>query len=256
MLAVNWAMDLLSTVSTRFLLSSAGLAFLMLSVSHPADAQTTSGHQSVPVAATQLQIGFGAADHTPDAVTRLRGLPIAARRSEIERRAKPGEVGFADRAAAAVRAERQGAFAPVDSLPGGGNPKRRALLIGGLAASMAAYGYFILEFNNSRGESGAAEAAYQEDVRLNAQTYVDQGIEMDEIQTFRDWQAAYDDAKSAREWAARAGFLAIVIGFFAILDAATTYDGPSPRASGMTITPTLDLAPVNRDLMVGARLKF
>ena len=249
-------MDLLSTVSSRLLLSSAGLAFLMLSVAHPADAQTTSGHQSALVGAAQLQIGFGTGDHTPDAVTRLRSLPIAARRSAIERHATSGDVRFADRAAAAIRAERQGTFAPVDSLPGGGNPKRRALLVGGLAVSMAAYGYFILEFNNSRGESEAAKVAYEEDVRLNAQGYVDQGIELDEIQTFRDWQAAYDDAKSAREWAARAGFLAIVIGFFAILDAATTYDGPPPPASGMTITPTLDLTPMNRDLMVGARLRF
>lgn len=138
----------------------------------------------------------------------------------------------------------------------GGWNRRQALLIGGLAGSMAAYGYFILEFNNSRGDASVAERAYEEDVRQNAQTYVDQGIELDDIQTFRDWQAAYDDAKRSREWAARAGFLAIVIGFFAVLDAATTYDAPPPSASSLTVRPQVSLSPIRNDLLVGARLRF
>lgn len=145
-----------------------------------------------------------------------------------------------------------------ENAPAGGSGwnTRQLLLIGGLATSMAAYAYFILEFNNSRGDAAGAERAYEEDVRQNAQTYVDQGVELDEIQTFRDWQAAYDDAKTSREWAARAGFLAIVIGFFAVLDAATTYDAPPPSASGVMIRPTVGVTPVRNDVLVGARVSF
>jgi hypothetical protein len=138
----------------------------------------------------------------------------------------------------------------------GGNRLRRSLLIGGLATSMAAYGYFILEFNNSRGDADVAERAYETDVRENAQSYLDQGIALDEIQTFTDWQSAYDDAKRSREWAARAGFLAIVIGFFAVLDAATSYDGPPPTYSDLSLTPALGLAPDRETLLVGARVRF
>jgi len=133
---------------------------------------------------------------------------------------------------------------------------RQALLIGGLAASVAAYGYFVLQFNNDRGAAGKAEQAYQEDVRQNAQSYLDQGTPLDRTPTFLAWQDAFDNAKSSREWAARAGFLAVVIGFFAILDAATSYDGPTPRTSGMAIRPTVGLTPLHNDLLVGARLKF
>lgn len=137
-----------------------------------------------------------------------------------------------------------------------GTSTRQALLIGGLAASIAAYGYFVLQFNNSRGAASDAELAYEEDVRQNAQSYLDQGTELDRIQTFRDWQDAYDDAKRSREWAARAGFLAIVIGFFGILDAATSYDSLAPRASGTTVRPTVGLTPIGSDFLVGAKLKF
>lgn len=133
---------------------------------------------------------------------------------------------------------------------------RQALLLGGLAASIAAYGYFVLKFNNSRGAASDAQLAYEEDVRRNAQSYLDQGTDLDQIPTFRAWQNAYDDAKSSREWAARAGFVAIVVGFFGILDAATSYDATAPRASGMAIRPTVDIEPVNSDLLVGARVKF
>lgn len=133
---------------------------------------------------------------------------------------------------------------------------RRSLLIGGVAASMAAYGYFTLEFNNSRGDAIDAERAYEADVRQNAQTYVDQGIALDQIQTFRDWQKAFDDADSSREWGARAGLMAIVIGFFAVVDASTSYDGPSPRLSEVKVRPTVGLTAASRDLVVGARMKF
>jgi hypothetical protein len=133
---------------------------------------------------------------------------------------------------------------------------RQSLLIGGLAASMAAYGYFILEFNNSRGDADVAERAYEEDVRQNAQSYVDQGIDLDEIQSFRNWQQAYDDAKRSREWAARAGFFAVVIGFFAVLDAATSNDTPPPAYSGVSIRPAVGFAPNSDNLMLGARVKF
>ncbi len=134
--------------------------------------------------------------------------------------------------------------------------KRQALLIGGLAASIAAYGYFVLEFNNSRGASSEAEKAYAEDVRQNAQSYVDQGIALDEIQSFKDWQNAFDDAKRSREWGARAGFVAIVVGFFAIVDAATSYDGSSAQSAGVVVRPTLGVTPARSDLLVGARVKF
>jgi len=144
---------------------------------------------------------------------------------------------------------------PIES-QGGTNRLRQGLLIGGVAVSMAAYGYFILEFNNSRGDAGAAQRAYEEDVRQNAQTYVDQGIELDQIQTFRDWQSAYDDAKNSREWAARAGFLAMVVGFFAVLDAATTDHTPPPPFSGVAISPTVGLSGQDNNLVVGARVKF
>lgn len=140
--------------------------------------------------------------------------------------------------------------------PRRGTPKRQAILIGSVALSMAAYGYFILDFNNSRAAAGDAERAYEEDVRQNAQTYVDQGIALDEIPTFLRWQEAYDDAKRSREWAARAGFLAVVIGFFAILDAATSNDLPPPSASGVVVRPTVGVGADGNDLVVGARLKF
>lgn len=159
-------------------------------------------------------------------------LPAGLRRSDSETTA----------ASAAVTGERMS--------------RRQTLLIGGLAVSMGAYGYFLLKFNNSRGDSEDAAKAYEEDVLRNAQAYADQGVALDEIQTFKNWQNAYDDAKSAREWAARAGFVAILVGFFAILDAATSHDAQVPPSSGLTVRPTVGMTAAGSDFLVGARVKF
>ena len=137
-----------------------------------------------------------------------------------------------------------------------GTTRRQALLRGGVAISAAAYGFFTLRFNNSRGDAANAEKAYEADVRQNAQDYLDQGIKLDQIQTYKDWQKSFEDAKSAREWGARAGFVAVVVGLFAVLDAATSTGNLTVGQHSLNVMPVVGVSQTKNDFLVGARVRF
>lgn len=131
---------------------------------------------------------------------------------------------------------------------------RQALILSGVAVSMLAYGYFVLQFNNSRTDSDQARLAYEADVRENAQEYIDQGVELDQIPSYFAWERAFTNAANDRELAAVAGLSAFLLSLAAILDSATadTNQGSSSQAKGMS--PVLDVSPWTGDVRLGARI--
>lgn len=150
-----------------------------------------------------------------------------------------------------VSAERRAS--PIREDEGGGIRTRQAILLTGVAVSMLAYGFFVLRFNNRRTDAENARIAYQADVRQNAQRYVDQGVQLDQIPTYFAWERAFTDAANQRELVAVAGLSAFLLGLAAILDSATAgNEGATTQA--VRFTPVLDVSPVSRDIRLGARI--
>ncbi len=131
---------------------------------------------------------------------------------------------------------------------------RQAFLLSGVAVSMLAYGYFALQFNNSRNDSEKARLAYEADVSENAQFYVDEGIALDQIPTYSAWEDSYTDAANARELIAVAGISAFLLGLAAILDSATHGDKQSSQAQTHAVTPLFSVSPSSGDVTLGARI--
>ena len=138
-----------------------------------------------------------------------------------------------------------------------GNSKfrfRQALLFSGIAVSMLAYGYFALQFNNSRTDSEAARLAYDADVRENAQFYVDEGIPLDQIPSYRSWEESFTDAANARELITLAGLSAFLLATAAVLDAATAGKRRSSSPQARTVSPIMGVSPSTGDVILGARV--
>jgi hypothetical protein len=131
---------------------------------------------------------------------------------------------------------------------------RQALILTGVAVSMLAYGYFVLQYNNSRTDSEQARLAYEADVRQNAQEYVDQGVALDEIPSFYVWEGAYNDAANDRELAAVAGLSAFLLSLAAVLDSATSGNDRTSDSRARSMTPVLDVSPRTGDIRLGARI--
>ncbi len=131
---------------------------------------------------------------------------------------------------------------------------RQAFLLSGVAASMLAYGFFALRFNNSRGDSESARLAYEADVRENAQFYVDEGVQLDQIPTYVSWENAFTDAANARELILITGLSAFLLGTVAILDAATHVKKSPSESRARMVTPLVGVSPSSGDLIVGARI--
>ena len=134
--------------------------------------------------------------------------------------------------------------------------RRQAIILTGVAVSMLAYGLFTLQFNNKRTDSENARLAYEADVRENAQFYVDEGVPLDEIPTYRAWVQAYDDAFSARERLSIAGLSAFLLGIGAILDSATAGNRGSGDTRDQAVAPVIGVSPSSGDVLVGARVGF
>ena len=139
--------------------------------------------------------------------------------------------------------------------PRQGMRKRQRILLSGLAVSMVAYGLFALRFNNSRADSEAVHTTYEQDVSDNAQRYIDEGVNLDQIPTYKAWEEAYTDAANARELVALAGTTAFLVGLFAILDAATAGNDAANTRSERMVRPSVSVASFG-DILIGARVKL
>jgi hypothetical protein len=129
---------------------------------------------------------------------------------------------------------------------------RQAVLLSGAALGMITYGIFVLKFNNSRTDAENARLAYERDVSENAQFYVDEGIELDQIPTYFAWEDAFTDAANDRELLTLAGVAAFLLSFGAILDSATNNGSTTSSLEIGGVRPLIHVSPARHDVLIGA----